>query len=225
MQFLQISSRMSGITLGEIITYYLLLLVFLLLIGWAQCRYYKRRHLRVTRGFCLGMQVFFFSLSAIFAITDISDVWDALHGGYSMEGSYQVNLAPFSWSIHSSYGRLGLLLNVLLFIPVGLLIPMLWKRESHPVRTVLCGSLLSVLIECDQLLNPRTTDVDDVLMNTLGTVLGYLLYCAFVRRSTVFQLDNTESRDVLVRHGALSTILLLFVFYFFFGCPLLRFFA
>ena len=33
--------------------------------------------------------------------------------------------------------------------------------------------MLSVLVELSQLVNNRSTDVDDLIMNTLGGVLGY----------------------------------------------------
>lgn len=38
------------------------------------------------------------------------------------------------------------------------------------------GLALSLVIELSQLLNPRRTDVDDLLMNTLGAFLGLLLF-------------------------------------------------
>ncbi|MPN29900.1 hypothetical protein SDC9_177354 [bioreactor metagenome] len=44
---------------------------------------------------------------------------------------------------------------------------------------LLFGVAFSLLIEASQLLNIRFTDIDDVLLNSLGAVLGLLLYRAF----------------------------------------------
>ena len=45
-------------------------------------------------------------------------------------------------------------------------------------KTVLSGALLSVSIEFIQLFMPRFTDIDDVILNTLGTLIGALIYMA-----------------------------------------------
>ena len=41
------------------------------------------------------------------------------------------------------------------------------------------GACLSLVIEVCQLFNLRATDIDDLMMNTLGAVFGYLLWCLF----------------------------------------------
>lgn len=64
--------------------------------------------------------------------------------------------------------------NVLLFIPYGVLFPVLFRRYGK--LTVLFGCLLSVFIESSQLFFDRVTDLNDVMLNTFGVLLGYLLY-------------------------------------------------
>ena len=46
---------------------------------------------------------------------------------------------------------------------------------------LLYGFCFSLLIEISQLCNHRRTDVDDLIMNTLGTILGYLLFLFFIK--------------------------------------------
>ncbi len=78
-------------------------------------------------------------------------------------------------------GFLQLALNVLLFVPLGILIRLIWRRGI--VVSLIAGLLLSLLIETTQVtgvwgLYPcayRLFDVDDLLTNTLGAVLGSLL--------------------------------------------------
>ena len=74
------------------------------------------------------------------------------------------------------------LLNILLFVPLGFLLPSVWKECRTLTRTLLMGFGLSLCIEIVQLFNYRLTDVDDLITNTLGTVLGYGLYVLLSER-------------------------------------------
>jgi len=67
--------------------------------------------------------------------------------------------------------------NVLLFYPYGFLIPLLEKRLNKGWLVIFLGLSISLLIELTQtLLVGRVFDVDDLMLNTFGTLLGYLLY-------------------------------------------------
>jgi glycopeptide antibiotics resistance protein len=68
--------------------------------------------------------------------------------------------------------------NVVLFLPLGFLLPLLAPRLDRLWRTVGAGFALSVAIELSQVAFPgvRRADVNDVLLNTLGTALGFLAY-------------------------------------------------
>lgn len=69
--------------------------------------------------------------------------------------------------------------NFIMFVPMGCFIPMLWKYFRGPVRTGAIGFFLSVLIELTQLLTKRGYfDVDDIILNTLGSLFGYFLFAA-----------------------------------------------
>jgi glycopeptide antibiotics resistance protein len=76
--------------------------------------------------------------------------------------------------------------NVALFLPLGFLLPMLAPRLDRFRRTVAAGFVLSTLIELSQVAFPgvRRPDVNDVLMNTLGTAIGYALYRLAARART-----------------------------------------
>lgn len=71
--------------------------------------------------------------------------------------------------------------NMLLFMPLGFLVPLLWRREQMVEKTVSIGFLFSLFIEVMQMFSFRATDIDDLLMNTMGTWLGYLLFLAVSR--------------------------------------------
>jgi glycopeptide antibiotics resistance protein len=68
--------------------------------------------------------------------------------------------------------------NVVLFLPFGFLLPLLWPRLDRFWRTVGAGLALSAAIELSQVAFPgvRRADVNDVLMNTMGAALGFLAW-------------------------------------------------
>lgn len=67
--------------------------------------------------------------------------------------------------------------NIVAVVPLGLLLPSAAPRFRRVMRTVGLGLLLSAAIELAQLLaTARVLDIDDVLLNGLGTLLGYLLF-------------------------------------------------
>lgn len=66
--------------------------------------------------------------------------------------------------------------NIVMFLPLGFFLPLLWKKFNHAWKVVGTGLLLSLAIEILQLPQMRSSDVDDLWLNTLGTALGYLLF-------------------------------------------------
>lgn len=74
--------------------------------------------------------------------------------------------------------------NILLFIPYGLLLPMLWSKFYNFFLCVGSGLLFSIAIEAYQYATKRGhMQTDDVLMNVLGTMIGYclVLSCSAIR--------------------------------------------
>jgi glycopeptide antibiotics resistance protein len=78
------------------------------------------------------------------------------------------------------------LLNILLFVPFGFLFPIVSKFRMK--KTIIIGVLFSITIELLQLVTGilekvtfRIADVNDVIFNTLGAVIGYTLFIGFVR--------------------------------------------
>ena len=65
--------------------------------------------------------------------------------------------------------------NVLLFVPLGLGLPFMWKKGSL-WKTLLAGFCCTCFIELVQPFIAREGTLNDVVCNTLGTVLGALLY-------------------------------------------------
>lgn len=80
-----------------------------------------------------------------------------------------INLIPFSNEIDI----VAYVLNIVLFVPLGLLAPMIWQKSDNILGV---GLGFTLLIEVSQLLNFRSTDIDDVILNVLGAAVGFGLY-------------------------------------------------
>jgi glycopeptide antibiotics resistance protein len=67
--------------------------------------------------------------------------------------------------------------NVLLGVPFGILLPALFPTFRGLVRVGLLTALVMVTVEAAQgtLVAGRAFDIDDVILNTLGALIGYLL--------------------------------------------------
>lgn len=74
--------------------------------------------------------------------------------------------------------------NLALLAPLGVLLPVVTTRLRGPLRLALVGALASLTIETVQglLVSGRAFDVDDVILNTLGVVLAYLVFGRRVSR-------------------------------------------
>lgn len=83
---------------------------------------------------------------------------------------FNINLRPFAY-MFSAYKTT--LLNVLLFMPLGFFLPVLWKRFRKAGWTVLFGFCTSLAIELLQIFTYRATDVNDLMTNTFGTLVGW----------------------------------------------------
>lgn len=67
--------------------------------------------------------------------------------------------------------------NIIMFIPAGLVLPMFFENMRKWGKTALLGLSFSVLIECLQLiLHLGLFEIDDMINNTFGCVLGYALF-------------------------------------------------
>lgn len=71
-----------------------------------------------------------------------------------------------------------LLGNIIIFVPIGFFTGILW-RHHHWWKSVLIGCTASFLIESIQFFIGRSTDIDDIILNTSGTLVGYWIFLLF----------------------------------------------
>lgn len=90
-----------------------------------------------------------------------------------------INLVPFEeilrYSVGSDMFILNVFGNILIFLPFGFFISHYVKSKSvWPI--LITSTILSIVVETTQLNIGRSFDVDDIILNVVGSILGYLLY-------------------------------------------------
>ena len=109
-------------------------------------------------------------ITGVYHFTGAGTLYEGMR--YGFDGTLEYNVIPFSKNIDI----VGYALNILLFIPLGILLPIMNERNKRFKALIIWAIGFSVMIELSQILNHRATDIDDILFNTLGAVLGYGMY-------------------------------------------------
>lgn len=145
---------------------------------------------RVVSGIAFGVYILLLIYFMFFA--------DSL-GRTVLYSEYQYNLVPlkeisrfitYSKKLGMGVVAANLLGNVIAFIPFGLFLPVLTKHRFGIVGMTVLSIELSMLIEILQLVSKvGSFDIDDIILNTLGGIIGYLLFRAIVvwRRKNVVE--------------------------------------
>ena len=102
------------------------------------------------------------------------------------EREYHYNLVLFTeirrfWTYREQLGFLAvaanLLGNVVGFMPFGMILPLICRNARGFFFITFSGFTLSLCVEVTQLMTKLGSfDVDDLIMNTLGTAAGYLIF-------------------------------------------------
>jgi glycopeptide antibiotics resistance protein len=67
--------------------------------------------------------------------------------------------------------------NFIMLLPLGVFLPLLYKKNSNFFVVLVTSLLISTLIELLQLITSfRSADVDDIFLNTLGACTGFIIY-------------------------------------------------
>ncbi len=109
------------------------------------------------------------------------------YGRVLSEREYSYNLQPLKeikrfWIYREQLGFFAVFTNiignVLCFVPFGAIFPVLNRKTRHFVVIVLLSFQFSLIVECIQLISKvGSFDVDDLLLNTIGGMIGYLVFC------------------------------------------------
>lgn len=83
------------------------------------------------------------------------------------------NFSPGAWR--------NIILNILMFVPLGILLPLIFNNCRKCWITYLIGLFFTLIIEVIQLISGRGIfEIDDIFNNTLGCIIGYGIVIIFI---------------------------------------------
>lgn len=124
-----------------------------------------------------------------------------------------INIVPIKETIntfmHSETGMRNslrnLIGNILVFMPLGFFIPLLFDKFNNLKKVLKVGCLSSLAIELSQLfVGSNVCDIDDVIYNTLGALAGFICYKTF---ETIIKKVNLKNKIDKIRDFETNNIL------------------
>jgi glycopeptide antibiotics resistance protein len=121
------------------------------------------------------------------------------------DGTYlTTNFIPFTSIIHLFSKGFNIILkqivgNIIIFIPLGLLLPVISNKIKTFLHVFISGFLFSLSIEISQYLlsifnlkDFTTIDIDDLILNTFGTIIGFIV---------MKYITKTKNEDSCIEHS------------------------
>ncbi|MGL4451347.1 MAG: VanZ family protein [Sarcina sp.] len=188
--------------------YYLSILVFLVYIITNIVLVMKGKKLNKSREFVKFMfLVYFFGV--------LSYTMRVMF--YSSEFKERINLGAINYiplveTIKMFQGSKGTALyqvigNLIMFVPLGMFVAVLYKKSNSILKVAGISLICTLIIEVSQFFGGRGIDIDDVIINTLGGILGYLIYKVLekpVKKIKIFRtILNDSSSNKLALKGIL----------------------
>lgn len=116
---------------------------------------------------------------------------------FSKEHFEMTNIVPFRtifsylesayhFTINTNIVVTNLLGNLLMFIPMGMALPVLFEKKFDKLwKTILCVAVIVLFVEITQFLTfCGSADIDDLLLNTISSAIGYgIIKMKFVRKT------------------------------------------
>ena len=144
----------------------------------------------------LALTLFVMYVGAVLAIT----IAPASISSFNNPNAQKLNLVPLintyeqyidtlakSDDVSTRFALENIIGNFILFIPLGIFLPAIFKQFGSLKQVVIACFLFSFAIELLQFSLRkfgiyRTTDIDDIILNTLGGMMGWLIFYAFIYR-------------------------------------------
>lgn len=127
-------------------------------------------------------------------IVTVGFITGILQGNWEMNlGAFAFQAVPFKNMVFSQ-----MFLDVLLFMPLGMMLPVLSRKLESGFKVTGISVLATLFIEVMQaVFKGRLADVNDIIANIVGTLAGYLLYKLFFRMTDVLMGFNTHTLKLL----------------------------
>jgi len=96
----------------------------------------------------------------------------------------RINMLPFVYLFDYPVVRdamLNIIGNTTMFVPLGIIWPIVYKELNTHKKVIAAGIGFSLCIEILQLpFYDRVTDIDDLILNSLGYLMGYGIYLSVI---------------------------------------------
>ncbi len=101
--------------------------------------------------------------------------------GFGDDIHEMISIIPFYFLVDRYDGyMMNIIGNIMMFIPVGIVWPICFRKLDTIRKNILAGAGFSLLIEVTQLFClGRHTDVDDLILNTIGVAIGAFIVFLF----------------------------------------------
>ncbi|QRN85730.1 VanZ family protein [Clostridia bacterium] len=112
-----------------------------------------------------------------------------------MNGLWNLNLVPLRTItgqlkyIRQGWALKNILGNMILFVPFGIILPAAYEGCRQFWKTLSIGLASIVAIEIFQFITLLGSfDVDDIILNTIGLIIGYLMFFIYHKWTSQLQL-------------------------------------
>ncbi len=122
----------------------------------------------------------------------------------SLKIDFNVNIIPFAGMIPDFKNAC---LNVLMFVPLGVFLPLLWEKYRNIKDTIVFGLCATAIIEITQVLTFRATDINDIITNILGALIGYCIAKWASKNFTRHAIAHTRTKDLYLICGTVVIIM------------------
>ncbi len=146
--------------------------------------------------------IFAFYLIAVMSLVGLPDV-------KYIRFELSLNVIPFVDMVSDIKNAL---LNILLFVPMGFFLPILWERCRPMKNTIIHCLWITGIIEILQIFTFRTTDINDMITNTLGGAIGYFIARGITKGFTKHVCFATKAWELYVVFAIAFAVM-------FFGVP------
>ena len=153
----------------------------------------KRNPVAAVLFLCYGALMVYLLFVRNRAVTDGLPYWEQIKNNcnfapwYTVGNYWDVLTRPEyyieKWGTYAIYryraqvAVVNILGNVAMFVPYGVFLPTMWPSLQRAWKAIPMGMLTIALVEICQLFTLRgRCDVDDVLLNMMGIILGYGLW-------------------------------------------------
>lgn len=107
---------------------------------------------------------------------------------FTNQGKGQANFLPFKTILSYLHGEPGRLIaiinlvgNIALFVPIGFLVPVVYRKMTWQKSLALAVAAGLVIEGMEVLFRVGVFDIDDIILNAFGVMLGYWVFTIFVK--------------------------------------------